>query len=184
MLLGCQSKTKQGLEVVTYQRFEKFVTETGYVTDAEKFGWSIVQQDVYNYITVNNANWKKPDGINSPKTKSLPVTQVSYNDAIAYCKWAGKKLPTYAQYWESVKNDKRVIVSDNKLPISDVGKVNIVGNVWDITTSEKGDNIRLAGGSLFCSQTTCHGTSKEREMYIDRITGNINIGFAVINDKK
>lgn len=183
LLQGCGQSydTKQSLEVVTYQHFEKFVAETGYITDAEKYGWSIVQQDVYNYITVENATWKKPDGINPPKSKKLPVTQVSYNDAITYCKWAGKTLPTYEQYWELVKNDDRVIVSDNKLPISDSESVNIVGNVWDITTSEKGENIRLAGGSLFCSKTTCHGTSKEREMYVDKVTGNMNIGFAVVN---
>jgi len=38
----------------------------------------------------------------------------------------------------------------------------------------------LAGGSLFCSKDTCHGTQKDRELYVDKETGNIHIGFSVL----
>jgi hypothetical protein len=169
------------LTPVSYSQFEVFVNQTGYVTDAEKYGWSIVQTDVDNYKTVQNANWRIPDGVNKPNLKELPVTQVSYNDALAYCKWAKKRLPTYEEYWELIKNDTRVVVSDNKLPISNVHEVNIVGNVWDITEVEDGASVRLAGGSLFCSENTCHGTVKERELFVDKETGNSNVGFCVIN---
>ncbi len=179
---SCQNKSDKHLEVVTYEQFEAFVNATNYITDAEKYGWSIVQQDVYNYTTAKNANWKLPDGKNPPASKQLPVTQVSYNDAIAYCKWANTKLPTYNEYWDMVSDDKREIVSDNKAPISDANKVNIVGNVWDITATQDTKNVRLAGGSLFCSPDTCHGTSKDREMFVDKETGNINIGFAVLTN--
>jgi len=172
-------KTK--LTPVSYSQFELFVNQTGYVTDAEKYGWSIVQTDVYNYKTIKNANWKTPDGVNKPNSKELPVTQVSYNDALAYCKWAKKRLPTYKEYWELIKNDTRVIVSDNKFPISNLNKVNILGNVWEITEVEDGNSVRLAGGSLFCSETTCNGAVKERELFVDKETGNINVGFCVIN---
>lgn len=68
-----------------------------------------------------------------------------------------------------------------KLPISKVDKVNIVGNVWDITKNEDHKLVRLAGGSLFCSENTCHGTIKERELFVDKETGNIHIGFSVID---
>jgi hypothetical protein len=172
---------KAELTPVSYSQFEVFVKQTGYVTDAEKYGWSIVQTDVDNYKTVQNANWRIPDGVNKPNSNKLPVTQVSYNDALAYCKWAGKRLPTYEEYWELIKNDTRVVVSDNNLPISNVHEVNIVGNVWDITEVEDGASVRLAGGSLFCSENTCHGTVKERELFVDKETGNSNVGFCVIN---
>jgi hypothetical protein len=175
------TRKKNNLTPVSYNQFELFVKETGYVTDAEKYGWSIVQTDVDHFKTVKNANWKIPDGLNKPSSKELPVTQVSYNDALAYCKWAKKRLPSYEEYWELVKNDSRVIVSDNKFPISKIDEVNIVGNVWDITAIEKDNLVRLAGGSLFCSKTTCHGTVKERELFVDRETGNIHVGFSVIN---
>ena len=179
-LCNCTPK-KNNLTPVSYNQFELFVNKTGYITDAEKYGWSIVQTDVDNFKTVKNANWKIPDGLNKPSSKELPVTQVSYNDALAYCKWAKKRLPSYEEYWVLVKNDSRVIVSDNKFPISKIDEVNIVGNVWDITEIEKDNSVRLAGGSLFCSKTTCHGTVKERELFVDRETGNIHVGFCVIN---
>lgn len=175
------TRKKNNLTPVSYNQFELFVKKTGYVTDAEKYGWSIVQTDVDHFKTVKNANWKIPDGLNKPSSKDLPVTQVSYNDALAYCKWAKKRLPSYEEYWELVKNDSRVIVSDNKFPISKIDEVNIVGNVWDITEIEKDNSVRLAGGSLFCSKTTCHGTVKERELFVDRETGNIHVGFCVVN---
>ena len=172
---------KTNLTPVSYSQFEVFVNQTGYVTDAEKYGWSIVQIDVYNFKKVENANWRTPDGVNKPYSKELPVTQVSYNDALAYCKWAKKRLPTYEEYWDLIKNDTRVIVSDNKFSISKINEVNILGNVWDITEIENGNSVRLAGGSLFCSENTCNGTVKERELFVDKETGNINVGFFVID---
>jgi hypothetical protein len=175
------SEKEINLQAVSYAQFELFVTETGYITDAEKYGWSIVQIDVYNYTTAENATWKKPDGIKKVSSGELPVTQVSYNDAVAYCEWAQKRLPSYNEYWELVKKDTRMIVSDNKYPISEIDNVNIVGNVWDITKNKNNEKVRLAGGSLFCSKSTCHGTVKERELYVDKETGNINIGFSVID---
>lgn len=183
LLFSCQtesSKSNKKIEVVTYKQFKEFVKGTGYVTDAEKFGWSIVQKDIYNFSKVQGANWKMPDGQNLPQMDNLPVTQISYNDALAYCNWSGTTLPSYEQYWELIKDDNKKIITDNKATISEVQKVNILGNVWEITRTEKGNEIRLAGGSLFCSSNTCNGTSKEREVYIDKQTGNIHIGFAVI----
>ena len=172
---------KINLSPVSYSQFEVFINQTGYITDAEKYGWSIVQTDVDHFKTVQNANWRIPDGVNKPSSKELPVTQVSYNDAMAYCKWAKKRLPTYKEYWGLIKNDTRVIVSDNKFPISSLNEVNILGNVWDITEVEDGNSVRLAGGSLFCSKYTCNGTVKERELVVDKETGNINVGFCVID---
>lgn len=181
LLLISSCKEKEiTLKPVSYSEFEKFVNATNYVTDAEKYGWSVVQIDVYNFKIVDHANWRIPDGINKVSSGELPVTQVSFNDALAYCKWAKKRLPTYNEYWEIVKNDDRMVVSENKLPISEVAKVNIVGNVWDITKNKNSELVRLAGGSLFCSKNTCHGTTKERELYVDKETANIHIGFSVM----
>jgi len=182
-IFSCQMESpnsKEKLEVVTYKQFNEFVKKTGYVTDAEKFGWSIVQKDVFHFSKVDGANWRKPDGQHRPKSVKLPVTQVSYNDAIAYCEWSGTKLPSYNRYWELIEEDERKIITRNNAPISESDHVNVLGNVWEITSTEKGNEIRLAGGSLFCSPNTCHGTSKERVLYVDKETGNIHIGFAVI----
>jgi Sulfatase-modifying factor enzyme 1 len=181
MCCATDPNSKEKLEVVTYGQFHVFVKETGYITDAEKFGWSIVQRDVFNFHKVAGANWRKPDGRNEPESEDLPVTQISYNDAIAYCEWSGSRLPTYDEYWRLIEDDKRKVITDKNGPVTAADKVNILGNVWEITLTENNGNIRLAGGSLFCSPNTCHGTTKERELYVDKQTANIHVGFAVLH---
>ena len=181
VLISCTSKIDYDLRTVSVKEFKEFINETGYITSAEEYGWSFVQENVYDYKVVNGANWIYPDGINK-SIDSLPVTQVSYNDAIEYCKWAGVRLPTYKEYWELVSSDDRIIISDNMYPISAVKSVNIIGNVWDITEPVNSNQIRLAGGSLFCSTDTCHGTQEDTELYIDKETGNIHIGFSILTE--
>jgi len=180
-LTFCSNVEEKSLHPVTVKEFKEFINATGYETDAERYGWSIVQLNVYDYKIINGATWLKPDGENTSED-NMPVTQVSYKDAVEYCKWAGVSLPTYNQYWELVSSDDRLIVSDNNYPISPVDEVNIVGNVWDITEPINSDQVRLAGGSLFCSIDTCHGTQEDRELYVDKETGNIHIGFSVLSE--
>ncbi len=180
-LTFCSNVEEKSLNPVTVKQFKEFISATGYETDAERYGWSIVQLNVYDYKIVDGATWLRPDGDNL-SIDSLPVTQVSYKDAVEYCKWADVSLPTYEQYWKLVSSDERLIVSDNKYPISPVEEVNIIGNVWDITEPINSDQVRLAGGSLFCSIDTCHGTQEDRELYVDKETGNIHIGFSVLSE--
>lgn len=176
---SCLGEGQLNLKPVSVADFREFIDDSNYMTDAEKYGWSIVQTDAFNYKIVEGANWKKPDGINN-SIDSLPVTQVSYNDAVAYSEWVGLSLPTYEQYWDIAVDDDRLIVSDNLYPILPVNDVNVVGNVWDITKPINSNKVRLAGGSLFCSIDTCHGTQKDRELFIDKETGNIHVGFSIL----
>lgn len=172
----------QSLKEVTVADFKQFIDATGYQTDAEKFGWSIVQITVHRYDILYGATWLKPDGTTSSKMDA-PVTQVSYNDALAYCEWANVTLPSYEEYWKLVETDKRPIHihSDHILPAQEA---NFVGNTWDITsTSNSKKEVRLAGGSYLCSKTTCDGTNPKRELYVSPDTGNTNISFSVLMPK-
>lgn len=176
-LFACQDS--RTLKPVSVADFSKFVLETNYVTDAEKFGWSIVQEDVFNYRIENGATWMLPNGKDST-TNKMPVTQVSYNDALAYCKWANVSLPSYEDFWRLTKNNKSSIIQDTT-SIHILEGVNVIGNVWDLTNSENEiGHIRLAGGSYLCNPHTCDGTNKNRILYVDKTTGNVHIGFSVI----
>ena len=99
---------------VTNQQFRDFVNDTGYKTEAERFGWSFVfhlhvkRKHVADTVRglewwckVDGAYWRHPEGPGSNIKKRLqhPATHISWNDAAAFAKWAGKRLPTEAE-WE------------------------------------------------------------------------------------
>ena len=80
---------------VTVEEFSRFVAATGYKTDAEKFGWSgVFNLKSGKWERVDGANWRHPEGPKSKPAADEPVCQVSWTDAQAYAKWAGKRLPT------------------------------------------------------------------------------------------
>jgi len=115
---------------VTNADFRRFVEETGYVTTAEKppkledimaqlppgsppppaeslkpgslVFTSPKAPGEYWWKWVDGANWRHPQGPLSTVEglDNHPVVQVSWDDAVAYAKWAGKRLPTVSNGFE------------------------------------------------------------------------------------
>ncbi|XP_037544215.1 inactive C-alpha-formylglycine-generating enzyme 2 [Nematolebias whitei] len=102
---------------VTNADFREFVRAQRYKTEAETFGWSFVFQDFVSdelksritqriesapwWLPIERAFWRQPAGPESGILERLdfPVVQVSWNDAQAFCRWKGSRLPTEEE-WE------------------------------------------------------------------------------------
>lgn len=103
---------------VTNELFANFIAATDYKTEAERFGWSFVflghiprkrRQELIEdtvvaapwWCKVRGAKWNAPEGRYSDVRRrgKHPVVHVSWNDAEAFCRWAGQRLLSEAE-WE------------------------------------------------------------------------------------
>jgi len=152
---------------VTVGQFRHFTEATGYKTEAEKFGDSgVFNLDKQTWELLPGAFWMKPFGLSGPDAEDdHPVTHVSWNDAVAYAEWAGKRLPTEAE-WEfaarSGKNSAEKFSWGNEVTING----QYFANTWqgEINAPEAKD------GYLFTSPVGAFG---ENEAGLTDMGGNI-----------
>ena len=152
---------------VTVAQFRVFVQNTGHKTEAENYGDSGVYDfENKGWQLLPGAYWLKPLGPNGPTAEdNHPVTHISWNDAVAFAKWAGKRLPTEAE-WEfaarSGKNTGEKFSWGNE--VSKDGKY--FANTWQGTLEQP----ETADGYLFTSPV---GTFGENEAGLTDMGGNV-----------
>ena len=116
---------------VTVGQFREFIHATDYITEAEKYGDAgVFSYEQKRWLLKKGAYWEYPSGPNQQKAiDDHPVTQVSWNDAIAYTQWKGERLPTEVEWEHAARNGDN---SRTKYPWGDDIKPDGMhrANVW------------------------------------------------------
>ncbi|XP_036341383.1 formylglycine-generating enzyme-like [Rhagoletis pomonella] len=169
---------------VSNTKFMDFVKSTNYTTEAERFGDSFLfkslltsdMQKMYEdfrvasapwWYKVKGVSWRHPQGPQSTINDFLdhPVVHVSWNDAVAYCNWAGKRLPTEAEWEVACRGGKKrkLFPWGNKL--SPRGKHWL--NIWQGEFPD--DNTAADGYGITCPVSEF----RQNDYDIYNIVGNV-----------
>jgi formylglycine-generating enzyme required for sulfatase activity len=141
---------------ITNALFSQFVKATGHVTQAEMDGWSW-EFNGHSFSKLSGTNWRHPRGPDSSLQglDDHPVVRISWDDVYAYCSWAGRRLPTEAEWekaargtdgrlypWGDASPSSRVLNFNSNLGttapvgsypdgVSIYGAYDMAGNVWE-----------------------------------------------------
>ena len=177
-VLGADANVSIAYTEVTNGDYSKFVNSTGYTAPKDWVN-GIVPNDKLNY----------------------PVVNVSYNDAIKYCEWLSKndntaiyRLPTEME-WEQAAghmpkdadfNSGNIAglmpVSTYQNTISASGAIDMWGNVWEWTSTERSTNKNaVKGGAYNSGRTDCRTENRDASRNTSEVYENV--GFRVVRIK-
>lgn len=153
----------------TNEEFAAFVRATKYVTDAERLRNAMVFEPglkEFRWIQDQTAYWRFPNGKTRGDLKGKekhPVTCISYRDAIAYCKWAGVRLPTLNEWEVACRAGSKT----DWFFGSDVAEIGKYANIWHGRDHLKSD---LSDGFMTTSPV---GSFKPNPFGLYDIYGNV-----------
>jgi formylglycine-generating enzyme len=88
---------------VSIEQFARYVQAAGIVTSAEKAGGGGTYEG--GWVQRKGWHWRTPFGL--PANGKEPAVHITYPEAKAYCAWAGKRLPTDAEWMEAAYTERR-----------------------------------------------------------------------------
>jgi gamma-glutamyl hercynylcysteine S-oxide synthase len=156
---------------VTNHAFAEFVEDGGYERPElwEPAGWEFVKREGITaqkhwYQPEPHSWWTERFGFDEPLNPDAPVMHVSWYEADAYARWAGKRLPTEAEWekaasWDPVTETKRLYPWGDNAPTQELanldqlafrpaevgaypagasayGVLGMIGDVWEWTSSD------------------------------------------------
>ena len=161
---------------------------------------------------VEGASWRAPEGPGSTieDRGSHPVVHVTVADAAAYAAWRGRRLPTAAE-WEAAAGGPVARVAPDEgaantwrgvFPVLDRptdghaglapvgcyppgpnGLHDVVGNVWELTTTPAGNGaVEIRGGSYLCAANYCSNYLPQGREAQDVTLGTSHVGFRTVAD--
>lgn len=152
---------------VTRAAFARFVQQAGYRTEAEQRGYSYLW-GALGAARTNGATWRT--GSAAPEQDNRPVTHVTRQDALAYCQWAGQRLPSEDEWeyaargvdrrlfpWSTTWDESRAVWTGGVQPVGSrpagatpEGLQDLAGNVWEWTaTAAPGGADGIAKGGSY-----------------------------------
>lgn len=169
---------------VTNEQFNAFVNATGHKSESERFGWSFVfaghltpaqlARSVSGRVVgsewwrrVDGADWRHPEGPGShiKKRWQHPVVHVSWHDARAFAAWAGKRLPTEAEWERAARGgleQKRFPWGDELEP-GGRHRMNVWQGVFPASNSEDDGHYGVAPAQAY----------KPNDFGLYQMTGNV-----------
>jgi len=129
----------------TNAEFKAFVDATKYITDAERLHNAMVFEPPlkeFRWIHDRTATWRLPNGRSRGGIEGKmnhPVTTISFSDALAFCKWAGVRLPSLDE-WEVASRSG----SKTDHFFGEQAKVGKYANIWhgrDHLKADKSDGF-------------------------------------------